>query len=439
MYLFVVGVNHKTASLDIREHVSRHLEKLQFRLRALKRLEVIEEWCLLSTCNRVELYGVALVKPDVERLLARFTVDTAGPSPDEMKSASYILSGSDTVFHLMKVATGLDSMVLGEGQIGGQARKAFKSGQEDGTVGPILGRLFSNAMRWAKKAREQSGLERFVVDVAYAAVQLARRIFGSLSGLPVAIVGSGEMGQLALTHLQKAGIGAVTVLNRTLENAESLAETVGGRALSLADLAQGLAQADVVISSTGAKEPIITVQAVEKAMERRVGKPLFILDVAVPRDVEEQVNHISNVYVYNVDDLQGIVDANLDKRKKAAAVAEEVINEGVVEFTKWLRGRRVGPLLAHLEEKAEEVVKQEFARVCHKLNAEDNDKEKIKEALRRVAKKLIHPCLTKIRLHGGEDSLESNTIIEMAATLFGAEGKLVVSGPEKEKAENDPQ
>ena len=431
MHLFLVGVNHKTAPLHIREHVSRHLVTLQRRLTALRRMKAVDEWCILSTCNRVELYGVSSVKPDLERLLARFTVDTEGPSPDEMKSASYCHFGEQAITHLMEVVAGLDSMVLGEGQIGGQTRSAFKKGQADKTIGPVLTRLFSNAIRWAKKAREQSGLSRFAVDVAYAAVELARRIFGTLAGLPVAIVGSGKMGQLALSHLQKAGTGQVTVLNRTLENAQSLADTVGGRARSLSELDKGLQEADVVISSTGACEPIMTKNLVERAMAERVGKPLFILDVAVPRDVEAAVSELANVYLYNVDDLQGVVDANLQKREQAAAKAHSVIAEGVIEFGKWLHGRRLSPLLSSLEEQVESVVQLEYDRLKNRVDSNEEDKERIRESLRRVAKKVIHPCLSRLRRLGGETDEESETLVSLATTLFSLEGK--------EASDNDPE
>ena len=431
MHLFLVGVNHKTAPLQIREHVSRHLGTLRRRLKALSRMRAVDEWCILSTCNRVELYGISSVKPDLERLLARFTVDTGGPTPDEMKEASYCHFGEQAIAHLMEVAAGLDSMILGEGQIGGQTRSAFKQGQADRTLGPVLTRLFSNAIRWAKKAREQSGLSRFAVDVAYAAVELARRIFGTLSGLPVAIVGSGKMGQLALTHLQRAGTGQVTVLNRTLEKAQTLADTVGGQALSLSELSQGLQEADVVISSTGACDSIITKALVEKAMKGRVGKPLFILDVAVPRDVEETVGELANVYLYNVDDLQGVVDANLQKREQAATKARSVIAEGVLEFGKWLHGRRLSPLLSRLEDQVESVVQSEFDRLKNKVDSSEEDKERIRESLRRVAKKVIHPCLSRLRRLGGETDEESENLVSLATTLFGLEGK--------DASDNDPK
>ena len=423
MYLFFVGVNHKTAPLHIREHVSRNLNHLDRRLKALRRMGAIEEWCLLSTCNRVELYGVSSAKPDLERFLARFTVDTGGPSPQEMKEATHAHFGDEAVRHLMSVAAGLDSMILGEGQISGQTKKAFKKGQDEKTVGPILTRLFSHAIRWAKNAREQSGLSRFAVDVAYAAVELARRIFGTLSGLPIAIVGSGKMGQLALSHLQRAGTGQLIVLNRTLENAQQLADTVGGRALPLTDLVTGLLQADVVISSTGATEPIITKAIVERAMEERVGRPLFLLDVAVPRDVEESVGNLANVYLYNVDDLQGVVDANLEKRKKAATKANSVIAEGVIEFGKWLRGRRMSPLLMSLERQVESIVESEFNRLKNKVQSCNDDKERVRESLRRVAKKIIHPCLSRLRRLGGERDEESEVLVSLATTLFDLEGK----------------
>ena len=430
-------MSHKTAVLPVREHILQHVERLLSRLAALKRLEILDEYCLLHTCNRIEVYGVSSLTPDVERLLARFCIDTAGPSPEEVKDSSYVLEGRDAVRHLMEVATGLDSLILGERQILGQTKEAYKRGQQRDSVGTLLGRLFSASLRWARIARQKSALDRFAVDMAYSAVDLARRIFGSLDGLPVAIVGSGKMGRLALDYLDRAGAGRKLVVNRTLERAEDLAKRFGGEAATLEGLFEALAKADVIISSTGSRETLMDTQMMRAVMEERRGRPILLLDLAIPRDVEDEVSALANVYLYNIDELEDYVDSNLEKREAAAATARSIIEEGLLEFEQWRRARRVAPLLAAMDSKLEAVVEKEYLRLYNKIDCSPAEEGRIKEALKRVAKKVLHPCLSRLRNYGGRDDEEGRMLLKTAAKLFDLEDSTSIGSPEK--GENDPK
>jgi glutamyl-tRNA reductase len=419
MFLFVAGISYKSGPLEHREHVAEHLSKLLKRLAALKRLSILSESVVISTCNRTEIYGVSTEEISVERLVERFFLDTGGPSFDEAKSSLYVHTGDAAVWHLMNVATGLDALVMGEVQILGQVREAFKSAQKSFSAGPVLSRLFAVALRWSRRARNESGLCRFAVSVAYAAVELARRIFGDISSIPVAVIGSGEMGVLVLEQLTSSGTGNVMVLNRTLKNAENLAARFGGEAFGLDSLVDCLSKVDVCISSTASTSPVITCDIVKEVMGRREGRPLFLLDLAVPRDVDGEVAEISSVYVYNVDDLQNVVSSNLEAREAAARSAETVFSEGIKEFLSWFRSRTAVPMLGKIEKKIEDVVDEEFERLMNKISTDPVYNDKIRNSLRRVCRKLLHPSIVRIRHWSGEGDEELSSKIDVAADLLG--------------------
>lgn len=432
MFLFIAGISYKSGPLEHREHVAEHLVKLQKRLAALKRLSVIAEYVVLSTCNRIEIYGVSTEEISLERLVSRFFLDTGGPSYNEVQSSIYIHTGDAAVWHLMNVATGLDALVMGEVQILGQVREAFKAAQASLSAGPVLSRLFAQALRWSRRARSESGLCRFAVSVAYAAVELARRIFGDISCIPVAVVGSGEMGVLVLEQLTSSGTGNVMVLNRTLKNAETLAERFGGDAFGLDSLKDCLSKVDVCISSTASTSPVIKAGIIREVMERRGGRPLFLLDLAIPRDVEGEVADIPSVYVYNVDDLQNVVSSNIEARESAARRAETVFSEGIKEFLLWFRSRTAVPMLGKIEKKIDDLVEVEFERLIKKISTDPVDDDKIKNSLRRVCRKLLHPSIVRIRHWSGEGDDELSSKIDVAADLLG----LNPMDDEKEEQQN---
>jgi len=261
MFLFVTGMSYKSGPFHHREHIASHLSKLMRRLKALSKLSVLREYIVLSTCNRIEVYGVAVERLDPEKLISRFLRDTDGPSFKDVEDSLYVYECGEAVSHLMKVTTGLDALVLGEAQIIGQVKEAFKLAQTCASAGPVLSRLFALALRWSRRARNESGLSRFAVSVAYAAVELARRIFSDISNIPVAVVGSGEMGVLVLEQLSRSGTGNVMVLNRTLSNAKALATKFKGEAFGLDSMVDCLSKVDICITSTGSvltSIPILT-------------------------------------------------------------------------------------------------------------------------------------------------------------------------------------
>jgi glutamyl-tRNA reductase len=310
-------------------------------------------------------------------------------------------------------------MVLGEAQIAGQVKRSFQAARDAGHLGSVLHRLCSHALHWARRARRQSGLADFAVSVATATVELARRIFGELTGLPVAIVGSGKMGALVLEQFVRARVEAPLVINRTEARARELATRFGGRSRRWNELAGALVAADVVVASTAADEAILTRQDILRVMERRASRPLFLLDLAIPRDIAPEVADVPNVYLYNVDDLQGIVDSNMEKRSQAARCAEQSIDEAVANFEDWLRSRRIGPVLEGMERQIESIVDEELARIAPKLGLEDDEaRGKLRGALRRVGKRLLHPCFQELNEGIDPGDEERLSLAQAARRLF---------------------
>lgn len=423
MHVVLLGVSFRSGTLEYREALSQRRERLDRRLRALRRLGLVDEWFVLATCNRFEVYmcsGRPLPSP--EDFIRRFSLDTAIPAPEGLVAATYVRLDDGAVRHLMGVAAGLDSLVLGEVQILGQLRRAAAEGTAAGSMGSGLDRLVGSALRWARQVRQACGLGRFSVSMASAALAVARRLFGDLGGLSVAVVGSGKMGGLILNQFIRCGASRVAVVNRTLERAQELVAAVGGRAVSLDRLGEVLADADVVVSSTGASEPVIGVGAVETAMAVRRGRPLLVVDLAVPRDVETGVGELPAVYLYNVDDLQGLVDSGLEERTKAAEAAAAMLEGGVDEFGAWVRRRRAAPLLAQIEARVEATVDDEFRRVAGKL-APGGDGEPLRGSLRRVVRKVLHPWLVRIRTLAGAGDEESRRSLELLTEILGAPGE----------------
>ena len=406
MSVLAVGLNHHTASLDLRERFAfapeRLVETLQgFRLRVPRAPEV----AIVSTCNRTELYlatgahdSAAVADPTVEWLAEFGKVGGA-----TLREHAYLLEGDAAARHAFRVASGLDSMVLGEPQILGQMKQAAREAASAGTLGTTLHQMFQRSFAVAKEVRTSTEIGAHSISMAAAAVRLAGQLFEDLTELRVALVGAGEMIELVATHFAASSPRSMVVANRTLERGAKLAGRFGGEAMRLADLPQRLGEFDVVISCTASSLPIIGLGAVERAIKSRRRRPMFMVDLAVPRDIEPEVAALPDVYLYTVDDLSAIVQAAGEKRQAAVAQAEVIIESGVQGFIHWLGQRSTVPLIQSLQAKAGDWRAAELAR-ARKLLARGSDVDAVLDALARgLTQKMLHGTLAELQSTTGDE------------------------------------
>ena len=384
----LIGVNHKTAPLELRERLAFH-EGYEPPLASLSGLEELKEYYLLSTCNRVEMVFVCTdtVKARSALLTALFA---PGISEDELAPHLYQYAGKEAVEHLFRVAASLDSMVVGEAQILGQLKTAYRAAARAKGTRLILNRLLHKAFSVAKRVRTETRIGASAVSISYAAVELGRKIFGDLTGKKALLIGAGEMAELAAEHLLTHGVSSVTVANRTLERAVALARRFHGQAVGLAEVPEQLGQVDVIISSTGAPELILRKEEVRGVMRGRRNRPLFFIDIAVPRDLDPAINELDNVYLYDIDDLQGVVDLNKADREREAVKAERIIAEEVLKFERWLENLETTPTIRQLQAQVEAMVRLETAKTANRLNLHS---EADQAALDRMAQALANRLL----------------------------------------------
>ena len=383
--LFTLGLNHSTAPLPVRERVVFHVERLQDALGELKR-QLAREAAILSTCNRTELY-VAGERPQE---LAQWLAQYHRLAPGELQPYLYTLPQEQAVRHAFRVACGLDSMVLGEPQILGQMKDAARAAESAGTLGSLLHRLFQRSFAVAKEVRSTTRIGAASVSMAAAAVKLAARIFPSLKDQSVLLIGAGEMIELAATHFAAQAPARIAVANRTLERAERLATRFNAQALELRSLGERLHEFDIVVSCTASSLPILGKGLVERALRARRHRPMFMVDLAVPRDIEQEAGELGDVFLYTIDDLAGIVSANLDSRRAALDQAEAIIESQVGQFMHWMRLRDGVPLIRALRDEADAARREELERALKAL-ARGEDPAKVLEALSRtLTNKLLH-------------------------------------------------
>jgi glutamyl-tRNA reductase len=396
--LFTLGLNHQTAPLAVRERVVFHVERLQEALGELKR-GLAREAAILSTCNRTELY-ISGEQPDE---LAQWLAQYHHLGPAELQQYLYTLPNEQAVRHAFRVASGLDSMVLGEPQILGQMKDAARAAESAGTLGSVLHRLFQRSFAVAKEVRSTTSIGAASVSMAAAAVKLAARIFPSLKDQSVLFIGAGEMIELAATHFAAQAPARITVANRTLERAERLAHRFNASAIELRTLAEHLHEYDIVVSCTASSLPILGKGLVERALRARRRRPMFMVDLAVPRDIEQEAGELDDVFLYTLDDLAGIVSANLDSRRAALEQAEAIIDGQVGQFMHWMRLREGVPLIRALRDEADAARRQELERALKAL-ARGEDPASVVESLSQT--------LTNKLLHG-----PTQTLSEMLARL----------------------
>ncbi|MBI4510592.1 MAG: glutamyl-tRNA reductase [Deltaproteobacteria bacterium] len=421
--LIVVGLSYRTAPLEIREKLSFPDEVIPHALNAICGLPSVGEAILVSTCNRVEIYAAtragtsAAAVPAASGEIRRFLVDSRGEPADKLSAHLYERSGEAAVRHVFRVASSLDSLVIGESQILGQLKTAYGTSSQAGCVGPLLGRCLERAFGVAKRVRTETAIARGAANVSSVAVDLAQRIFGDLGDKRVLVIGAGKMSDLAARHLRAAGALEILVTNRSPERAEELARRVDGVARRFEELDKLLTAADIVISSTGSREPIVSVGLMRSIVKARRHRPIFLIDIAVPRDIDPLAAKLDGVYLYDVDDLQQVVADNLKERKKEAGSAERIIEAEVVEFMAWLRAQGVVPTIRDLREHFLNVARAEAEKTLLRIGTEVGQKEEkaIRQLAESIVNKLLHaPLMT---LKEGEQE-EAELMVAVTRRLF---------------------
>ncbi len=388
MALLALGINHKTASVDVREKVAFAPEQMEDALVQACQFSGVNEVAILSTCNRTELYCSG--EQNGADVLLQWMSEYHDLSLDDLRSCSYTHMDDEAVRHMMRVACGLDSLVLGEPQILGQLKSSFAVAQAANSIRSELGRLFQQTFSVAKQVRTQTAIGENPVSVAYAAVSLAQHIFADLSQSRALLIGAGETIDLVARHLVQSGIEKIVVANRTLERAQALASQFGAEAVLLSDIPDVLMDADIVISSTASQLPILGKGAVERALKQRKHQPMFMVDIAVPRDIEAEVEELSDVYLYTVDDLREVIEENVKSRENAAREAESLINHGTSEFMQQIRSLDAVGTLRSLRSKAEKTRNQELEKALKMLNKGKSAEDVLQQLAHGLTNKLIH-------------------------------------------------
>ncbi len=404
MPLLALGVNHKTAPVDIRERVAFPPENVPAALRELTTHAEINEAVIVSTCNRTEI--VCCGETDDADVIIDWFSHYHNINPDEISPHLYTYPNQHAVQHLLRVSCGLDSLILGEPQILGQVKAAYTTAVQSGAIGTLLGRLFQHTFSVAKRIRSDTAIGSSPVSVAFAAVNLAKQIFSGFEKHTVLLIGAGETIELAARHLHENGIGRIIVANRTVERARNLASQFNGYAITLAEIPAHLAEADIVISSTASQLPILGKGAVERAIQSRKHRPILMVDIAVPRDIEPEVGKLDDIYLYTVDDLQEIIEEGLKSRKEAAKQAEEIIKTEVNHFMGWLRSLDAVATIRAYRQSSERIRDIELEKALRLLQKGEAPQEVLRLAMRNLTNKLIHPASTRMRQAGFDDRPE---------------------------------
>ena len=413
--IVVVGLNHETAPVAVREALAFPKERLPEALTRVREDAGLGEAVILSTCNRVEVYGRSMDSSGdaVAAFLARFH----SRNLEDIAPHLYRLEGEAAVRHAFRVAASLDSMVMGEPQILGQVKEAYEVAEKSGSLGSVLSALRNRSIAAAKRARTETAIGRNAVSVSHVAVELARKIFGDLRDRPVLLVGAGKMSEVAARQMVRDGACASVLGGRTLEKAEQLAAALGGRAAPLEELRAELVRADIVISGTGAPGIVIRREDVEAAQAARRSRPLFLIDIAVPRDVAEDAGRVSGVFLYDLDDIKTVAEANLRERKKEASAAEAILEQEIREFLEWRRSLEVVPLIVELRRRADEIRRTEIEKARRRLGPLTPEQESALEAATSaIVAKLLHGPTVQLKQMAGNGQPEHVGFIRK---LFG--------------------
>ncbi|MDW7613547.1 glutamyl-tRNA reductase [Peribacillus simplex] len=405
MHILAVGINYKTAPVEIREKLSFNEAELAEAMKALKNKKSILENIIISTCNRTEIYAVGDQLHTSRYYIKEFLSEWFNIDKEEFSKYLFIYEGDGAVEHLFSVICGLNSMILGETQILGQVRTSYMLGQKDDTIGTVFNHLFKQAITLAKKAHSETDINTNAVSVSYAAVELAKKIFGGLNGKNVLILGAGKMGELAIQNLHSNGADSITVINRTFQKAVDLAERFNGTAKQLQELQCALVEADILITSTGSKDLLVTKEMMTFVNKLRKGRPIFMVDIAVPRDLDPTLAELENIFLYDIDDLEGIVQANIEERKKAAEKIELMIESEIVDFNQWINLLGVVPVISSLREKSLSIQQETMESIERKL---PHLSERDKKVLNKHTKSIINQMLKDPILYAKELADEPN-------------------------------
>ncbi|MBI4620583.1 MAG: glutamyl-tRNA reductase [Desulfobacterales bacterium] len=422
MHIIVVGLNHKTAPVELREKLHFPSENIEEPLKRVTSLPQISEALILSTCNRVEIVAVTRDIREGTEEIRNFLSSYHGIPMSRLDSCLYSYDSYDAIKHIFQVASGLDSMVMGEPQILGQLKDAYSLTNKYKTSDVILHRFLHRAFSVAKKVRTETKIATSAVSISYAAVELAKKIFDTLKNKVVMLIGAGEMSELAARHLLNHGVKEILIANRTYSRAVKLAEELGGRPAVFEDITLFLDQADIVISSTGSAHYIIRSDDVVRVLKIRKHKPMFFIDIAVPRDIDPKINDISNVYLYDIDDMEGVVGTNIKMRGEEAKKAERIIEKEIEQFNKWLGTLSAVPTVISLRERFEEIRKKEVEKTISSLNGSSKIDAKALDALTTsIINKILHYPVTQLKTL--DNTREGNYFVDAVRKLFDLEEK----------------
>lgn len=412
MHVLSIGLNHTTAPVEVRERAAVAAEHLDDALKDIAKQAKIEEATILSTCNRTEIYCQIPSANDIN-VVSDWICHFHELRQDEVMPYLYTFPGSDAVKHAFRVASGLDSMVIGEPQILGQMKTAFAKAHKNGNTGKILNRLFQHTFSVAKEVRTSTSIGSHAVSVAYAAVALSKQIFSDISQQTVLLIGAGETIELTCRHLHSQGVRNIIIANRTVSRAEALAKEFDAQVISLHELPTRLPDADMIFSSTASTLPILGKGAIESALKKRKNKPIFVVDLAIPRDVEAEVGDLNNVYLYTVDDLQKVVTENMESRRNAALEAEKIVSDQTSQFMHWFNNLQSLPTLRELRNRTSKITDAELINAQKRLHAGDDPAQVLQQFAHALSQKFMH--------HPTESLRQSNDEILLAATreLFG--------------------
>lgn len=413
MQLAICGINHQTAPVHIRENIAFNDDVLPAALASLCQHPNVVEAVIVSTCNRTEIY--CHLEEHHDTAIADWLHTYHQQTTDALNEFLYYHTDEDAIRHLLRVACGLDSMVLGEPQILGQIKTAYSQALNANSIDKCLGRLFQHTFTVAKQVRTDTAIGNSPVSVAFAAVSLARQIFSELSESTALLIGAGETIELTARHLRDNNIGRIIIANRTIERAHTLAEQVNGYAIGLSEMPNHLAEADIVISSTASQLPILGKGIVESALKTRKRRPIFMVDIAVPRDIEPEVGELEDIYLYCVDDLHGIIEENIQSRRDAAQQAEEIIDTQVDHFTAWLRSQDAVPVIRSLRANAEQESQQLVEKALKQLEQGTAADQVITDLARTLTNKLLHEPSRQLRQSGFDID---NNLLDAARRLF---------------------
>ncbi|MGC5326571.1 glutamyl-tRNA reductase [Brevibacillus sp. SYSU BS000544] len=420
MQILLIGLNYKTAPVEIREKFTFSDDSTPRALHLLSQTKSIVECVILGTCNRTEVYVVCDQLHTGRFYTRNFLADWFGVDKDSFMTHLYVKENEDAIDHLFRVSCGLDSMVMGETQILGQVRDAFMLSQQYETTGTVFNTLFKQAITLAKRAHTETAIGQNAVSVSYAAIELGKKIFGSFKGKEVLILGAGKMSELTAKHLHSNGVSQVVVANRTLERARLLADKFKGDACTMDQLSTALQTADIVISSTGANGYVVTKEHLKPLMKLRKNRPLFMIDIAVPRDLDPAINELDNVFLYDIDDLEGIVASNLAERSKEAERIGEMVRDEIVAFKQWFQTLGVVPLISALREKAFDIHADAMHKIENKLpDLTERELYIIRKHTKGIINQLLHDPVVRLKELAVEKG--GGEVLDIFSTIFALE------------------